>query len=109
MTDKPRSLKQNNALWKWDQMLVDYFNRHDQSIQFVLSQAVERTWNKEDVVRLLFKPILKHITEDGSTSKATTKEIIKAADVLIDHLSIKIAPHTGEPIPRWPDRFGEMQ
>jgi hypothetical protein len=101
-TVKPRSLKQNSSLWKWDKMMVEYLNKHDQSIQFVLSHAVERMWQDEDVVRLLFKPILKHITGDGSTKKATTTEIIKAYEVLADHLSMKIASVTGHPIPAWP-------
>jgi len=107
--DKPRTLKQNSSLWKWAEMMSDYFNRHDQSVQMVLEHAFDRDWDKDVFVRVLFCPILKHITDDGSTSKATTKEIIKTANAIIDNLNLKMSHIVGEQVPRWPDRHSLAQ
>lgn len=103
-----RTDKQNRSLWKWDKMMVDYFNRHDKTIQWVLSHTFERRWMDEDFVRLMVRPTLKEWLGNPSTSQATTKQLITVSDALIDNLSIHVASETGEPIPPWPDRYSQQ-
>ena len=95
-----RTAKQNSSMWLWAEMLADQFNKENLTVQLVLAHAVERMWDKEAVISLLFKPILEQVTGDKSTSKADTKDIIKTADILADHLAIKM----GVNVP-WPDRL----
>ena len=103
-TEKQRTIKQNKSLWKWGQMLADSFNNDGKSMQFVLSHAVERPWNKDLVIDLLYRPILKHVAGHDSTSSASTKQLIEAADILADHLAMKV--DTNLP---WPDRHSLAQ
>ena len=99
-----RTEKQNRSMWKWGELLAEEFTNKGMSVQFVLSHAVERQWDKDTVVRLLIKPILKEIAGHESTSKASTTELIQTADVLADHLSQKMGVY----LP-WPDRHSLAQ
>jgi len=103
-SEKPRTLKQNKSLWKWGEMLANEFTEKGMSVQFVLSHAVERQWDKDTVVKLLIKPILKEIAGHDSTSAASTTQLIKTADILADHLAQKMGVY----LP-WPDRHSLAQ
>lgn len=106
---KPRTLKQNSSLWKWDKMMCDYFNRNNMPIQWVLKHTFERRWVYDDFVNLMVKPTLKEWKGIESTRDASTKDLIIVCDSLIDNLTIHAANKTPERIPPWPDRHSLSQ
>jgi len=86
---KPRTLKQNNSLHAWCSDLAEALNDSGLSMMKVLKHEAEIPWTKITVKELLFKQIMQAMFHKDSTTQLTTKEMIRVADTLTRHLSVK--------------------
>jgi hypothetical protein len=66
--------------------MADELNGGGYGVQDVLAKGVQRDWDKEAVMSLLFKPLYKAITGKSSTTQADRAEYSKVCDKINLHL-----------------------
>lgn len=92
-----RTLSQNSALHLWCERVADQLDEAGYSVQQVLSQAVERPWDKDSVKCLIWKPVQKAMTGEESTAKAEKLDYVAVYEVLNRHLGEKFGIHVSWP------------
>lgn len=95
---KTRTARQNRALHKWFELMADELNGAGYDVQTILGQAVGRSWDKEAVKSLLWKPIQEAVTGKESTADADRTEYTSVYEELTRHL----ADRFGVSVP-WPE------
>ena len=107
MTDhEQRTTKQQAALEIWCRAVADALNDAGYDMQAVLAaKSVDVAWSGETVKAVLFRPILKAISEKESTADADTTEYDKVRHTLTRHMGENL----GVVLPEWPSRFGEVE
>lgn len=87
--DKPRTLRQNRALWKYCENLSQDLSGAGLDMRKVLKPEIEIPWTKESVCDFLIRPIMKAMYQKTSTTELSTKELTKVINVLDRHLNEK--------------------
>lgn len=93
MEGKLRTLRQNNSLHRYFEMLSDELNGAGLDMRKTLKPTIEIPWNKETVKEYLFKPIMKAQINKESTTEMTTKEVDQVIETLNRHLGEKFGLH----------------
>jgi hypothetical protein len=99
MTEKKRTLPQNNSLHKYCEDLAVSLNEAGLDMKKTLKPEIEIPWTMENVKEHLFKPIMKAATGKESTADLTTEEMIKVYEVLNRFMGQKHGITT-----EWPSR-----
>ena len=81
---KQRTLVQNSSLWLYATMIADELNGSGFSVQKTLAQRIEIDWNKDLVMDLMIRPLIKAIHGYDST---TQLKKVGELDPVIDHLT----------------------
>ena len=93
-SDDVRTLKQNNSLHAYCQDLADVFNDCGVESKAFFRESWTIIWTKDMVKENIIKPVLKAITGNSETSRASKKDLIKVYDVinnqLIESLGISV-------------------
>lgn len=84
-----RTLKQNNALYKYFSMLSEELNSAGLDVQKTLSPKLEHPWNAELVKELIWRPV-----QEACLGKKSTTELSKQKD--IDVIYDVINRHMGQ-------------
>ncbi len=84
-----RSLKQNNSLHLYFQLLADALNDAGLDMKKVLKPGVDISWTMGSVKEYLWRPIQKFLLRKSSTTKLKTDEIDRVYDHLNRHLGEK--------------------
>lgn len=95
--EKPRTLKQNNSLHKYFELLAIELNDAGYDMKAVLKPEVDIPWEKETIKKYLWKPIQKAFKLKESTTELTTAEINQVYEVLNRHLGDKFGIHVPFP------------
>jgi hypothetical protein len=101
ITKKQRSLAQNRALHKFCELLADELNSAGLEQKVVLSQWIDVQWSKDSVKEVLWKPILKVLSEKSSTTEMDTKEPSEVYEHLVRFFGEKFDLE----IPNWPSEL----
>jgi|SRR5210317_1888769 len=80
--DDTRSLKQNNSLHSFCSDLAQQLNDSHIQPQHFFKTGFNILWTMDMVKENIFKPIMKAITKNGKTSKASKKDIIETYEVI---------------------------
>jgi len=88
-----RTLKQNNALHLFFQLLSDELNASGLDMKEVLKKDIEISWTLENIKEYLWRPIQIALLKKKSTTKLTTDEIDKVYNTLNKHLGEKFGLH----------------
>jgi hypothetical protein len=89
MENKPRTLRQNSALWLFFTMLADNMNESGLDMKKVLKPEIDIRWTKQSVHDYLWIPLLKIMYGKDSTTDMNTGEIDKVLDAITKHLGEK--------------------
>jgi len=84
-----RTLKQNNALHKYFEMLAEELNNAGYDVKKTLSSKLEHPWNAELIKELIWRPV-----QEACLGKKSTTELSKQKD--IDVIYDVINKHMGE-------------
>ncbi len=84
-----RTLKQNNALHKYFEMLAEELNNAGYDVKKTLSSKLEHPWNAELVKELIWRPV-----QEACLGKKSTTELSKQKD--IDVIYDVINRHMGQ-------------
>lgn len=112
-----RTLKQNDSLHKYYELLSTAFNDAGISVQLVLKEKIDLDWNERSVKELLWRP-----AQEALTGKKSTTELDKASEITTvwEHLNRHISnkwgiyvpfPHKEEyksPMPEYPTNDKEI-
>lgn len=88
-SEKQRTDKQNNALWKYFEILSESLNDAGLDLRKVLKTSVNIPWSKNTICEYIWRPIMRIQTGKESTTSLTTKETTEIYDVINRHLSEK--------------------
>lgn len=92
---KKRTLKQNNSLWKYFEMLGDALN--DAGLDQKKVITVDIPWNKNSVHEWLWKPVQKAQLLKESTTELTTAEVDKVYETVNRLMAEKFDLHVPFP------------
>lgn len=92
-----RTPTQNNALYKYFELLAEALNEAGWDMKKTLKEEVEIPWTKESVKNHLWRPIQEIMLEKHSTTEMNTKDPSEIYAVLDRHLSSKTGVHV-----EWP-------
>ena len=81
---KQRTAQQNKAGHLWFQHIADTFNDQGLDMQATLAKRVGLRWTPEAVKECLFKVLARAMFNKDSTTKLTTNEFSKVAEMLSD-------------------------
>jgi hypothetical protein len=95
--EKQRTLKQNNALHKYFELVADALNSAGLDMKAVLKPEIDIPWTTETVKEFLWRPTQRIYIGKESTTQLTTKEIDLVFDTLNRFLGEKHGIH--EPFP----------
>lgn len=84
-----RTGKQNNALYKFFELLADELNQAGYDMRRTLKADADIPWTPDNVKRFLWHPIMKAQLNKTSTTELTTTDIDKVYDTLNRHLGSK--------------------
>lgn len=84
-----RTLRQNNALHLFFQLLANELNNSGLDMRNVLKKDIDISWTLENVKEYLWRPVQVALLKKKSTTKLTTDEIDKVYDMLNRHLGQK--------------------
>ena len=84
-----RTLKQNNALHKYFEMLAEELNNAGYDVKKTLSSKLEHPWNAELIKELIWRPV-----QEACLGKKSTTELSKQKD--IDVIYDVINRHMGQ-------------
>jgi hypothetical protein len=85
--NKQRTLKQNKAAHLYFAHLADTLNEHGLDMQAVLVKRQGIRWTEVSVKECLFKGLAKAMYNVDSTTKLSTKQFTKVAEMLGDLLA----------------------
>lgn len=77
---KKRTLSQNNALWKFLQLLSDELNTKGLEVRQVLKPTYEIWWTKDMVKELLWKPF-----QEAKFGSSSTTDLKKNEQITLIH------------------------
>ena len=81
--EQTRTLKQNNALYKYFELLGDALNDKQLTIEMrFLGKDIEVEWNKDSVKDRVWLPVMQTMFNKTSTTKLLRKEVSEIYDVL---------------------------
>ena len=101
--EQTRTLRQNNALYKYFELLGDALNDAGLTIQMrFLGKDIEVEFNKDSVKERIWLPIMQTMFNKSSTTKLLRKEVSEIYDVLNRYFIEKHDIY----VP-FPDRFSE--
>lgn len=75
-----RTLRQNNALHKYFEMVAETLNEAGLEMKKVLENSVDIPWSKETIKELIWRPI----QEAQLKKKSTTKLSVKDVDIIFE-------------------------
>ena len=87
--EKPRTLKQNDAMHLWFEMLATSLNDAGLSMLKTLKAEAEIPWTAITVKELLFKKMMEAMFNKTRTRDLTTKELTQVSETLIRYLGEK--------------------
>jgi len=91
-----RTDKQNRALWKACELLGDALNDAGFDMKtFPFKEGVDVPWDKEQVKKRLFNPIMEAKTDKTTSTRLTKQEVSEIWEILVRH----IAQVTGVTVP----------
>jgi len=83
-----RTLKQNSALHLLLDQLSKELNDNDKTMTRVLKHDAEIFWNKDLAKEYLFRPFLKALHPDKTSStELTTKELSEVSEQMLNHVA----------------------
>jgi hypothetical protein len=88
-TGKQRTLRQNNALQKYCELLADAFNDAGMDMRAVLREDVDIPWSKDTVREHIWRPIMLTMTRKESTTKLTREEVTQIYETINRHTAAK--------------------
>ena len=88
-TGKQRTLRQNNALQKYCELLADAFNDAGMDMRAVLREDVEIPWSKDTVREHIWRPIMLAMTRKESTTNLTREEVTQIYETINRHTAAK--------------------
>lgn len=95
-----RTQKQNRALWVACEMLATELNDAGFDIRtFPWKEGVDLPWDKDQVKKRLFDPIMKAMTEKESSTRLNKKEVGDIWEVMMRHVSQTVG--VSLPFPSW--------
>ncbi len=99
MQDKypQRTLRQNNALHLYCQLLADALNEAGYDMRKTLKADIDIPWTAENAKQYLFRPIMKAQLNKNSTTELTTTEVSAVFDTLNRHLGERLGVHVPFP------------
>ena len=100
LTHEKRTLKQNNSIHKYCQLLAHEFNEAGLDMKLVLKPNVDIEWNTESVKKYIWKPIQKALFGIESTTKLKRGE--KQIEQIWEHINRHLSQRFAEwikPIP----------
>ncbi len=86
---KQRTLKQNNSLHKYCDMLADELNFAGYDMRKVLKPSVDIPWTAESIKSHLWRPIQMAMYDKLSTTELNTDEVSKVYETLNRHTAEK--------------------
>lgn len=95
--EKPRTIKQNKALWLMFQLLADTLNDAGLDQRKVLRHDIEIPWTKQSAHDQLWIPIQQAMFAKDSTTDLTTKNLDAVFETLNRHLGEKLGVHVAFP------------
>jgi hypothetical protein len=87
---RTRSQSQNRSMHLMFTQIANEFNDHGLYIAKVLKPSVDVEWTPSTVKELIWRPLMKAITDKDSTAKLNTAEVDKIFKVLHKHLADKL-------------------
>ena len=93
LTHEKRTLKQNNSIHKYCELLAHEFNEAGLDMKLVIKPEVDIEWNTESVKKYIWKPIQKSLFGIESTTqlKRGEKQIEQIWEHINRHLSQRFA------------------
>ena len=82
-----RTSQQNRAMHKYFKLLSEALN--DAGLDFEQILSVEVPWNEVLIKELIWKPVMRSVIGEGSTTKQSTADIDKVYQILNRHFSSK--------------------
>jgi len=95
---KKRTNAQNKALHLWCEMLAYNLNEKGLNMRVVLKPEIDIEWNKENVKKYLYHPIMQAVTGKDSTTELSTTDPDKIWEIFNRHMGEKF----GVEIPKFP-------
>jgi regulator of replication initiation timing len=96
MTEKKRTLVQNNALHQYFSMVAQELNDAGYTVQLVLKEKIDLDWDTHKVKELLWKPAQQAIVRKQST---TDLDKVKDIDLVYDHINRHLGEKFGISVP----------
>ena len=93
-----RSLRQNNSLHLWENMIAKTLNDNNKNLTTIIK--AETSWSKDSVHELIIKPIIKALYNKTSTTQLGRTEFEKIIDTIVYLFGTK----HGVVIPDFPNR-----
>lgn len=87
--DNKRTLRQNDSLHLFFQMLADELNGAGLDMRKTLKPEIEIPWTKENVKTYLWKPVQDIYLKKKSTTELTTDQVSEVWEILNRHLGEK--------------------
>ena len=87
--DKQRTLRQNDAMHLWFEMLAKELNEAGLTMMKTLKAEAEIPWTAVTVKELMFRKMMVAMYQKDSTTKLTTKELTEVSETLTRYLAEK--------------------
>ena len=88
MNEEQRTLRQNNSLHLYFELLADALNDAGYEMKAVLAaKEIDVPWTKELIKETLWKPLQKAMIDKDSTTESNTKQYNEVYEVLSRHLA----------------------
>lgn len=97
MEGKTRTLRQNNSLHKYFEMLSDELNGAGLDVKKTLEHSVSIPWTPTSIKEILYRPIMLAMTGKESTTELETKDLGLIYDTINRYLSEQFGLHVEFP------------
>lgn len=86
MEEKKRTIKQNNSLHMFCELLAQELTDAGYDMKKTLKPTVDIPWTGESIKKFIWKPIQESMFGKASTTELTTAEVSKVYDVINRHI-----------------------